>query len=371
MNVSLSKETELARLVTSPPEYVPEETQISITPGLAGWMLANSTSLAFTSYQTGQLILMGVAPDGRIAFNEQNYARATGLCWHEGGLYVGSMFQIWRLENMLRPGQYANNSYDCVLVPRAAQTVNYVDVHELGVDRNDRVIFVNSRYSCLAAFDATHSFRPLWKPPFISDLAPEDRCHLNGMAMVEGVPKYVTALAASDEKEGWRQARESGGIVMEVPSGQILADNLSMPHSPRLHDGSLWLLDSGRGQIVTIDPSSGRQQDVAFCPGFLRGLQFYRGFAIVTVSKARDGNFGSLPIQNKMEREKREPLCGVLIVDLARGEVMESVLFDGKISEMFDVALLPGIRNPMSIGPETVEMIGTVSVNPDFGPLAP
>lgn len=352
----------------SPPEYHPKDTRISFTGGVADWMLANRASLAFTSYQTGQLILLGVGPDGRLSFNEQNYARATGLCFDGSALHVGSMFQIWRLENMLKAGQYANNAFDCVLVPRTAWTVNYVDTHEMAVDGDGRLVFVNSRYSCLATLDARHSFRPLWKPPFISGLEPEDRCHLNGLAMVGGMPKYVTALGAGDSKEGWRPERRQGGVVIDVESGEIVARGLSMPHSPRFHDGALWALESGRGQIVRIDEASGIARDVAFCPGFLRGLAFRNGYAVVTVSKARDDRFTNLPLQDALQEREEQARCGVLIVDLQKGRIAEAIFFDGKITEMFDVAILPGIRNPTSVGPATTDMIGAVSFEEDFAP---
>ena len=368
--MSSHKEVELASIIASPPEYRPEDTQISITPGLAQWMLTNSVSLAFTSYQTGQLILAGVGPDGRLSFNEQNYARATGLCYDNGRLFVGSMFQIWRLENMLRPGHFANKAFDRVFVPRTAHTVNYVDVHEIGVDRTDRLIFVNSRYSCLATIDKMHSFQPLWKPDFISALVPEDRCHLNGMAMVDGMPKYITAISVSDEKDGWRDKRGQGGVLIDVASGDIITDRLSMPHSPRVHEGQLWALDSGRGRVVRIDEASGALDEVAFCPGFLRGLAFHNGYAIVTVSKVRDGSFEELELQEKLRKQGKQAACGVMIVDLNRGTIVESILFEGKVTEMFDIAAIPGVRNPMSVGPATVDMIGSVSVNETFAPLS-
>jgi uncharacterized protein (TIGR03032 family) len=370
MPLSSNEEIELAAILASASNYRPEDTRISITPGFPQWMLSNGLSLAFTSYQTGQLILAGVGPDGRMSFNEQNYARATGLSYDRGRLFVGSMFQIWRLENMLRPGQYANKAFDRVFVPRTAHTVNYVDVHEIGVDVSDRLIFVNSRYSCLATIDETHSFQPIWKPAFISALVPEDRCHLNGMAMVDGAPKYVTAISVSDVKDGWRTNRGHGGVLIDVASGEIVTDRLSMPHSPRVNEGRIWALDSGRGHIVRIDEASGALEEIAFCPGFLRGLAFHRGYAIVTISKVRDGSFSELPLQERLRKLGQSAECGVLIIDPERGEIVESISFDGKVTEMFDVAVIPGVRNPMSVGPATVDMIGSVSINEKFAPLS-
>ncbi|HEV2598736.1 TIGR03032 family protein [Sphingopyxis sp.] len=352
----------LAAAIADPLAHDPGDAPISISAGLADWMLAQRLSLAFTSYQTGQLIVAGVGPDMRLSFDQQNYARATGLCYDRGRLLVGSMFQIWRLENMLRPGHYANNAFDMALVPRTAHTVGYVDTHELALDADDRIIFVNSRYSCLATIDPVHSFRPVWRPPFISALKPEDRCHLNGLAMDGGRARFVTMAGMSDEKDGWRAERAGGGVVMDVASGETAVRGLTMPHSPRVHDGALWLLDSGRGQIVRADIDSGRCEDIAFCPGFLRGLAFSGNYAIVTVSLAREGRFRDLAIQTGLEEREAEARCGILVVDTRSGRIAHSILLGGRFTEMFDVAVLPGVRNPMTVGPATVEMIGAVSI---------
>lgn len=355
----------LAAAITDPAGHDPGDAPISISAGLADWMLDQQISLAFTSYQTGQLIVAGVGPDRRLSFNQQQYARATGLCYDQGRLLVGSMFQIWRLENTLRPGQYANNAFDMALVPRTAHTVGYVDTHELSFDAEDRIIFVNSRYSCLATIDEVHSFRPIWRPHFISALAPEDRCHLNGLAMDGGAPRFVTVAGISDEKDGWRADRQGGGVVIDIASGEVVVRGLSMPHSPRVHDGALWLLDSGRGQIVRADIGSGKGEDIAFCSGFLRGLAFHNEFAIVTVSMAREGKFKDLAIQTGLEDRRLDAKCGILIVDTRTGRTVHSILLSGRFTEMFDVAILPGVRNPMTIGPATVEMIGAVSIGDD------
>lgn len=336
---------------------------------MAQWLLDRQVSLAFTSYATGRLIVAGVAPDGRVFFNEQNYTRAMGLHYGDGALHVASLYQVWRLTNMLAPGEFANRAFDCVLVPRMAHTTGYLDIHELGVDRAGRVVFVNSRYSCLATLDPEHSFRPIWKPPFISALAPEDRCHLNGMAMVDGEPRYVTAFSMTDRKDGWRDERDRGGVIIDISSGEIVTDKLSMPHSPRVHDGGLWALDSGRGYLVRVDPRTGTVEPVAFCPGFLRGLAFCGDHAIVAVSRARDGAAG-LPFLEEAARRGVEPWCAILVVNLERGEIVEFIRYEAEITELFDVTVMPGIRNPMTVGPSTEELLTTVRFNQDFGPVS-
>ena len=340
-------------------------TSISVSRGFNAWLRDNRTSLAFTSYQTGQLFLVGAHPNGTVSFNQQNFQRAMGVSWHNGRLYLGSLFQLWRLENMLRPGELANQAFDVALVPRNAQTTGDIDIHELGVDTAGRVLFINTRYSCLYVPDLVHSFRPIWKPPFISRLAPEDRCHMNGLAMENGRPRFVTAVSRSDVVNGWRQRRHEGGVLIDVETNRIVTDQLSMPHSPRVGPGgTLYALDSGRGRIIRIDPASGAKTDIAFCPGFLRGLAVHESHAIVTVSKPRDGTFKGLLLDGELGSRDAEPWCGVLIVDLANGDIVEWIKLEGLITELFDVALLPGVRCPMSIGPGTAEMCGTVSFQP-------
>jgi uncharacterized protein (TIGR03032 family) len=344
-------------------------TQISVSRGLAEWLLRNRTSFAFTSYQTGQLFLAGVLANGTISFNQQNFTRAMGICYQPGRLYLGALHQVWRLENMLRPGQLANQQFDMALVPRNAQTTGDVDVHEIGTDKAGRVLFVNTKYSCIATLDLNHSFRPVWKPAFISKLAPEDRCHLNGMAMHEGRPRYVTAVSRSDIVNGWRERRHEGGVLIDVETDRIVTDQLSMPHSPRVHGNAVLALDSGRGQIIRIDPETGAKTDIAFCPGFLRGMALHNGHALVTVSKPRNGTFTGLALDGEMRARDAEPWCGVLVVDVASGSIVEWIKLEGFITELFDVAVLPGVRCPMSIGPETLEIRSTITFDEAIRPL--
>jgi uncharacterized protein (TIGR03032 family) len=343
----------------------PSATQITVSRTFGLWLTSNRASIAFTSYQTGQLFLVGVQAGGAISFNQQNYVRAMGLCNDGNRLFVGSLFQIWRLENMLRPGEMANEQFDRVFIPREAHTTGDIDIHEMGVDHTGRLIFVNTKYSCLATIDPKNSFRPLWKPDFISKLVGEDRCHLNGLAMSEGVPRYVSAVSQTDTRAGWRASRVTGGVVIDVATNKVITDQLSMPHSPRLVGSELYCLDSGRGQIVRIDPANGAKEDIAFCPGFLRGMTIHNDHAIVTASKPRDSTFEDLPLQGEIASRDGEQWCGVFIVNLRHGEIVEWIKLDGAVSELFDVAIVPGAVCPMSLGPSTLEIENTISFESD------
>ena len=191
-------------------------------------------SLAISSYQTGRVYLVGSDQQGRVSFFERIFERAMGIVGNAQRIYLGGLYQLWRFENVLRPNEIIHGQFDKCYVPRNAQTIGDLDIHELGIRSNGRVVFVNTKYSCLAELSQTHSFKAIWKPDFISKLAPEDRCHLNGLAMVDGEPKYVTAVCKSDTVDGWRDRRHDGGVVIDVETDEIVCEGLSMPHSPAL-----------------------------------------------------------------------------------------------------------------------------------------
>jgi uncharacterized protein (TIGR03032 family) len=345
--------------------YNPDKVRLVHSPNMAAWLLSQQVSLAYTSYATGRLIVVGVEPGGRLFFNEQNYTRAMGLHYSGDELFVASLYQIWRLCNVLQPGEFANNAFDCVLVPREASTTGYLDVHELSLDAARRPLFINTRYSCLATTDSRFSFQPIWWPPFISELAPQDRCHLNGIAVQDGVPRYATAFSTTDVESGWRAAPGDAGVLIDVQTGKILSEGLYMPHSPRIHDGATWLLESGRGWLVRIDPVSGEKVDIAFCPGYVRGLAFHQDFAIVAVSKARQ-NSETLPLHRELAKYDAEPWCAILVVDLKQRLICNFIRYETEITELFDVAVMPGIRNPMTIGPATEEILTAIRFRGDF-----
>ncbi|HEV2816099.1 MAG TPA: TIGR03032 family protein [Allosphingosinicella sp.] len=362
---------EEAQAAPPTPQPGADQTQISVSRGFGNWLTRNRCSLAFTSYQTGQLFLVGRLPNGQVSFHQQNYVRAMGVHATPARLYVGSLFQIWRLENVLAPHERANENFDRLYVPRNAQTTGDIDVHELSVDRAGRVIFVNTKYSCLATTSITHGFKPLWKPPFISRLAAEDRCHLNGLAMQDGAPAYVTAVSRSDMINGWRDRRHEGGVLIDVRADRIVTDQLSMPHSPRVAADGVYLLDSGRGMLARVDPASGARTDIAFCPGFLRGLALHNGHAIATVSLPRDGAFSGLALQDELKKRDGEPWCGVCLVDLRSGDLVDWIRLNGAIKELFDVAVIPDVLCPMALGVQSPDIQSLISFEPEFGALEP
>ncbi|WP_435008424.1 TIGR03032 family protein [Tundrisphaera lichenicola] len=325
--------------------------RVTASPGLTGWMAEQRVSLACTTYQSGKLMLLGRKADGGLAVFERNFARAMGL-WGDGqSLLMSTQFQLWRLENVLRP-QQVYDGHDRLFVPRLGITTGDLDVHDVAIEAGGRPVFAATGFNCVGTTHDRYSFAPIWRPPFISALAAEDRCHLNGIALEGGRLRYATAVAASDEANRWRDHRRDGGLVLEIPSGEPVATGLSMPHSPRIREGELWLLNSGTGQLGKVDRSAGRFEPAAFCPGYLRGLAFVgEHHAVVGLSKPRrDGTFGGLALDKVLARRGEEAVCGLAVVDLRSGEAVHSVRFEGMVSELYDVAILPGATRPMALG---------------------
>ena len=306
---------------------------------------------------------MGTNPDGRLSVFERTFNRCMGL-WADGEtLWMSTLYQLWRFTNTLEPGQ-DYRGYDRMYVPRLAYTTGDLDVHDLAVDGDGRVVFVNTLFGCLATVSRDYNFVPLWQPPFLTKLAAEDRYHLNGLAMADGKPRYVTAVSQSDIADGWRDRRLDSGCVIDVTSGEIVVSGLSMPHSPRVHDGTLWLLDSGTGHLGRVDIEAGRFEPVTFCPGYLRGLAFVGGFAIAGLSKPRDGNFSGLALQDNLADRDAEARCGLVVIDLSSGDIVQWVRIEGVIEELYDVVTLPGARRPMALGFKTDEVRRLLSAAP-------
>lgn len=337
------------------------QTNITCSRGFPQWLAMHNCSLAFTSYQSGQLFLVGTQQNGALSLHQRNFVRAMGLIGDSQRLLLAGLAQIWRFENVLGPDERANEHFDKLYVPRRGQTVSDLDVHELGIDAAGRLLFVNTKYSCLATDSVVHSFKPVWRPPYISRLAPEDRCHLNGLAMENGVPRFVTSVSTTDIVDGWRNHRRDGGVVVDVQTDAVVAEGLSMPHSPRLHDGALWFLDSGNGYLTRMDLESKARERVAFCPGFLRGLSFHAGHAFVGLSMPRrEGVFSGLNLQDELDSRKADAWCGLQIVSTANGDIVEWLRLEGGIKELFDVRVLPGVKCPMALptfGPDLASFI--------------
>jgi len=347
----------------TPDNAAAQPLEITTSRQFLAWMAEQRLSIALTTYQIGKLFLLGLKDDGDLSVFERTFNRCMGLCPTGNGFYMSSLHQVWRFENMFLQGEQ-QDGHDRLYVPQVGNTTGDCDIHDMAVDADGRLVFVNTLFGCLATLSETHSFKPLWRPPFLSRLAAEDRCHLNGLALRDGQPAYVTAVSQSDVVDGWRDHRASGGVVVDVQSNEVVAHGLSMPHSPRWHQGKLWLCNSGTGEFGHLDLDTGRFVPVAFCAGYLRGLYFHGDFALVGTSKPRHNKtFSGLPLDAALQSRQAEARCGLQVIDLRTGDAVHWLRMEGMVDELYDVITLPGVRRPMALGFKTDEIRRVLSVD--------
>lgn len=334
--------------MTTPHEGPYTAVRFEHTPNLPELLGRLGASLLISTYQAGKLVTVG-CHQGMLTLDFINFEQAMGVAVRPGCLAVGSRRQVWflrtapALASRIEPAR----KYDACFLTRSAHYTGAIHGHELAW-AGEELWIVNTLFSCLCTLGDEYSFVPRWKPPFISALTGEDRCHLNGMAFEGGRPRYVTVLGESDTPAGWRPTKATAGCVLEVPSGNAVVRGLAMPHSPRLYDGRLWVLDSGYGRLSIVDPSRGRAEPVVQLPGYTRGLAFHQGLAFVGLSRIRETSvFGGIPIAER----RQELRCGVGILDTATGRQVAGLLFHSGIEEIFDVQVLPGVRCPAISGP--------------------
>lgn len=346
----------------------PSEEKFALTASrhFANWLLSTRSSLAFSTYQAGKLFLLGPRPDGSLSVFERTFPRSMGIAVNGDArtLALATEYQIHRFDNVVPAGESSSDGIDAVYAPHAAWTTGDVDAHDVAFGTDGRPIFVNTLFSCIASVSDGHSFRPLWKPAFVSRLVAEDRCHLNGFAVANGEPLYATAVSRSDVADGWRDRRVDGGIVIDVRTNEIVAEGLSMPHSPRLYGDRLWLLNSGAGQFGFVDLQSGMFEAIAFCPGYVRGLAFIGNHAVVGLSLSRyNRTFADLPLDQALRSSAAEARCGLAIIDISSGDMTAWVRIEGLVRELYDVAVLPNVTKPSLIGFKTDEVRYVLSID--------
>lgn len=323
------------------------------TPDLTEWIAGEGCAVAFTTYQSDRLFLLGLGEGDRLRAHQRKVPGCQGLWSDSRTLWVGGEEHLWRFDGSPPDRARMTGGADRLYVPRAGLPTGRLDIHDIAVDADGGVLFVNTRYSCLAVPDAGGGFRERWRPPFISELRAEDRCHLNGLAMgADGRPALVTALGRCDVMEGWREHRVGGGVLIDVASGEVACAGLSMPHSPRLHQGRTWLLNSGTGEFGMVDLAAGRFVPLCFCPGFARGLAFHGRWAVIGLSRPRAGNrtFAGLPLAERLAAKGVAPRCGFVVVDTATGTLAHGLTAHHTVEELYDVAVLPGVRRPEAVG---------------------
>jgi uncharacterized protein (TIGR03032 family) len=315
------------------------------TPNVAELLTLLDCSLAITTYQAGKLIFL--SPEGETAMRQlpRDFDKAMGLAIGKDRMALAIKDEVvvladapmLAIEYPVKP-----NFYDAFFVPRATYYTGALDIHDMDWDKDGRLWAVNTNFSCLATIDDSCSFQPQWMPPFIKSLESGDLCHLNGMAMVDKKPRYVSMFGQTTTSKGWRKNVETDGLIMDIETNEIIAHSLPMPHSPRWFDGQLYCLLSATGQLIRIDITTGKYDVISQLKGFARGMAKRGDYLFIGLSKLRQNasTFRDLAIS------KDAIYCGVDIIHLPTGAHVGNIRYQQSVEEIYDVQVLPGVMRP-------------------------
>jgi uncharacterized protein (TIGR03032 family) len=316
-----------------------EQQDISFTysQNIVDFLKQSKMSILLTTYQTNKIMIIGQEND-QFDIRYKDLPRPMGMCFHQDKLYAGLGHGIYQFGNFnsLASTLAESSLFDACFMPQNIHFTGDIDMHEMEYCQ-DELYFINTKFSCLCIKEPNSSFKPIWKPPFITTLQPTDKCHLNGFCTRDNEPRYITALGTSDEPLGWRKTKANGGILMDIKTNEILLSGLSMPHSPRWHQKKLYFLESGKGAISYYDLKKKKSIEIASVPGFTRGLDIVGDYAFIGVSKIRESaTFSGLEITKLAKR-----VSGLWIVNIITGDIVSFVEFTSGLDEVFAISVLP------------------------------
>ena len=320
-------------------------------------------TISLSTYQAGKLIFLSAKDENSIVQLPRHFDKLMGIAQEEntGRLALACKDEVVVFTNSTELAKHFPKSpqkYDALFMPRVTYHTGPLDIHDLSFGENGSLFAVNTLFSNVVKIDDNYNFTPYWTPPFIDALVSEDRCHLNGMALENGLPKYITAFNQGNTARSWRDNITKTGIVMDVASNEVIIEGLAMPHSPRIFNGELYVLLSATGELVKVNPQTGKYDVVIKVDGFVRGMSLHQDYLFIGLSKLRENSstFGKLDFAKKANH------AGILVVHLPTGSIAGKITYLSSVDEIYDIHILPGVTRPNilnTITPEYKEGIMT------------
>ena len=319
------------------------------TPSLPELLHQLNASIAITTYQAGKLVFISPKGTEDLVSLPRTFLKPMGFDVNEQSAVIATQDEVITFENSKELAtHYPNkpNTYDALYTPRVTFHTGAVDLHDITFGINQQggktIWAINTSFSCLCEFDGVSNFLPQWKPPFITELVSEDRCHLNGLIVEEGVPKYVTALGTTNTAQGWRENITEGGILMNIRTNEVILDELPMPHSPILHKEEIYFLLSATGHLVKVNLETKELSIIADTKGFCRGLDIIGDFAFVGMSKLRKNSstFAKLPFAEKADS------AGIKVYHIPTKAFVGEIIYKSSVDEIYEVKMIPNSLRP-------------------------
>jgi len=316
------------------------------------WLLENKCSIVISCYRKHKLFCLGVQGNGEVSTYFLNTLRPMGLVAHNNMLISSSLGNITTYVADSDENHKEWGYFDSIYRPTHVYLSADSDVHDLRIDpATSSIYYVSALFNCICTPSTTKSFNVYWTPPWITkdkhgNPPCEDRCHLNGMALFEGKPRFVTACCISDYHQAWRE-HQGEGVVYDILEETIVAHGLWAPHSPNWYRNQLWIAEAGTGQFGYVDLDTRKFVPKKFVPGFIRGITFFKNFALVNTSMDRhDVAFKDIPLGDILQKENRSVRAGVHVIDMDTPglDIKHWFEFLDPKTELYDIACIENTR---------------------------
>lgn len=318
---------------------------ISYSPQVPELLNKLKCSIALSTYQAGKIVLISPHPDNeKLISLPRSFQKPMGISVQDDQMVISTKDEVITFQNSKDLAtHYPNkqNTYDNLWLPRATFYSGQVDMHDIGFGK-DSIYAINTSFSCICKIDGTYNFTPVWKPPFLDKIEQGDLCHLNGMVIQNGLPKYTTALGTSNTPGGWRDNITAGGVLMDVEKNEIILDQLAMPHSPKMYNNELYMLTSANGDFIKVDTENKDYELIKKFDGFCRGLSIHEDFAFIGFSKLRKNSstFGKLKFSDKAN------FAGIKIVHIPTKAEVGEIRYQNSVDEIYEVCVLKDMMRP-------------------------
>ena len=317
------------------------------SPQVPELLLKLNCTIAISTYQAGKLVFISAKDEDSLSQLPRNFNKAMGIAedYENQKIAVACRDEIILFKNSKELANYypkAPNKYDALYMPRVTYHTGAVDIHDLSFGLNGNLYAVNTLFSCIIEIDDNYSFKPIWAPPQIDKITSEDRCHLNGMAMLNGKPKYATAFNNGNTPQSWRDNITSSGVVYDIDLNQIICQGLAMPHTPRIFNNELYVLQSATGELTKINTKDGSYEVIVKIDGFVRGMSLHNDYLFIGISKLRKNSstFG------KLDFAKNANQAGIIIVHLPTKSISGKINYLNSLYEIYDVHIIKNKRIP-------------------------
>lgn len=311
------------------------------TPQIPELLLRLNCTIAITTYQAGKLIFISPKNEDELVQLPRSFSKPMGIAENKATdqLALACKDEVIVFSNSTQLAAHyptAPKKYDALYMPRTTYHTGSLDIHDLCFGNDGKLYAVNTLFSCIVTIDDRYNFTPFWKPSFIDKLVSEDRCHLNGLALQNGAPKYATAFNQGNTVQSWRENVTTTGVVFDLETNETVVSGLAMPHSPRVFGNDLYVLLSATGELIRVDVKSGKFDVVVKVDGFVRGMDLYKDHLFIGLSKLRkkSSTFGKLAFAEKANQ------AGIIVVHLPTGSIVGQITYLTSLDEIYDIHIL-------------------------------